>query len=130
MEENWSNFEFSRFSKDKILFPYQQNAVKNAIKVLWKYYQNLTDFTKDEHLNINDARKLKIIQAYEENDLDTDIDFDFQKIPGLSREVKEKLCRIRPTSLAQASRISGVTPAAISLLMIWLKREERGRNAR
>ena len=80
MEENWSNFEFSRFSKDKILFPYQQNAVKNAIKVLWKYYQNLTDFTKDEHLNINDARKLKIIQAYEENGLDTDIDFDFQKI--------------------------------------------------
>jgi len=57
-------------------------------------------------------------------------DFDFQKIPGLSREVKEKLCRVRPTSLAQASRISGITPAAISLLMIWLKREERGRNAR
>ena len=80
MEENWSNFDFVNFSKDKILFPYQQNAVKNAIKALWKYYQNLTDFTKDEHLNINDARKLKIIQAYEENDLDTDIDFDFQKI--------------------------------------------------
>jgi len=80
LEENWSNFDFLSFSKDKILFPYQQNAVKNAIKALWKYYQNLTDFTKDEHLNINDVRKLKMIQAYEENDLDTDIDFDFQKI--------------------------------------------------
>ena len=80
MEENWRNFNFLNFSKDKILFPYQRNAVKNAIKALWKYYQNLTDFTKDEHLNINDARKLKIIQAYEENGLDTDIDIDFQKI--------------------------------------------------
>ncbi len=80
MEENWSSFRFLSFSKDKILFPYQQNAVKNAIKALWKYYQNLTDFTKDEHLNINDTRKLKTIQAYEENGLDTDIDFDFQKI--------------------------------------------------
>ncbi len=50
-------------------------------------------------------------------------DFDFQKIPSLSREVKEKLCQIRPTSLGQASRISGITPAAISLLMVWLKRK-------
>jgi len=80
LEENWSNFDFLSFSKVKILYPYQQNAVKNAIKALWKYYQNLTDFTKDEHLNINDVRKLKIIQAYEENGLDTDIDIDFQKI--------------------------------------------------
>ncbi len=51
-------------------------------------------------------------------------DFDFQKIPSLSREVKEKLCQIRPASLGQASRISGITPAAISLLMVWLKRKE------
>lgn len=49
-------------------------------------------------------------------------DLDFNKIPGLSREVKEKLSRIRPTSLGQASRISGVTPAAISILMIYLKK--------
>jgi tRNA uridine 5-carboxymethylaminomethyl modification enzyme len=47
---------------------------------------------------------------------------DFERIPGLSREVGEKLAAIRPTSLGQASRISGVTPAAISLLAVHLKR--------
>ena len=52
-------------------------------------------------------------------------DFDFNSIPGLSREIKEKLSHIRPTSLGQASRISGVTPAAISLLMILLKGKTR-----
>lgn len=49
-------------------------------------------------------------------------DFDFQSIKGLSHEVREKLSRIRPLSLGQASRISGVTPAAISILMVHLKR--------
>jgi len=58
-------------------------------------------------------------------DLRIPSNFDFQKIPGLSREVKEKLFLVKPTSLGQASRISGVTPAAVSLLMIWLKREKK-----
>ncbi|MGZ3559739.1 MAG: tRNA uridine-5-carboxymethylaminomethyl(34) synthesis enzyme MnmG [Thermodesulfobacteriota bacterium] len=48
--------------------------------------------------------------------------FDFGSIIGLSAEVMEKLKRIRPRSLGQASRISGVTPAAISILMVNLKR--------
>jgi len=50
-------------------------------------------------------------------------DFDFQKIVGLSKEVIEKLIKIRPLSIGQASRISGVTPAAISILMINLKKQ-------
>jgi tRNA uridine 5-carboxymethylaminomethyl modification enzyme len=49
-------------------------------------------------------------------------DFDFQNIPGLSSEVREKLSKIKPHSLGQASRISGITPAAISILMIHLRR--------
>jgi tRNA uridine 5-carboxymethylaminomethyl modification enzyme len=49
-------------------------------------------------------------------------EFDFGSIIGLSAEVMEKLKRIRPRSLGQASRISGVTPAAISILMVNLKR--------
>ncbi len=48
--------------------------------------------------------------------------FIFEGIPGLSTEVVEKLNRIRPQTLAQASRISGVTPAAISILSLYLKR--------
>jgi len=50
------------------------------------------------------------------------LDFDYESVGSLSTEVKEKLSKIRPYSLGQASRISGVTPAAISVLMIYLKK--------
>ncbi|MCK4926283.1 hypothetical protein KAS10_02855, partial [Candidatus Aerophobetes bacterium] len=43
-------------------------------------------------------------------------------IPGLSHEVKEKLSRFRPVSLGQASRIPGITPAAISVLLVYLRK--------
>ena len=49
-------------------------------------------------------------------------DIDYRNISGLSREIREKLEEYRPLTLGQASRISGVTPAAISLLMICLKK--------
>ncbi len=47
---------------------------------------------------------------------------DFRLVHGLSTEVVEKLSRIRPMSLGQASRISGVTPAALAALMVYLKK--------
>ena len=50
-------------------------------------------------------------------------DFDFGSVIGLSTEVMEKLKRIRPYSLGQASRVSGITPAAISILMVNLKKQ-------
>ena len=56
--------------------------------------------------------------------------FDFDEISGLSTEVKEKLSRIRPVSLGQAGRISGITPAAISILMVYLKRWKGARRKR
>jgi tRNA uridine 5-carboxymethylaminomethyl modification enzyme len=49
-------------------------------------------------------------------------DTNYAAISGLSREVREKLVRIRPLSLGQAARIPGITPAAISLLSVYLKR--------
>lgn len=51
-------------------------------------------------------------------------DFNYLDIRGLSREVCEKLTKIKPKSLGQASRISGITPAAISLLSIYLRKEK------
>ncbi len=47
-------------------------------------------------------------------------DFAFQGIPGLSREVQDKLARVRPATLGQAGRIPGVTPAAIAILDVYL----------
>ena len=49
-------------------------------------------------------------------------DLDYTEVHGLSTEVVQKLSHYRPTSLGQAARISGVTPAAISLLRVHLKR--------
>ncbi|MEI7868655.1 MAG: tRNA uridine-5-carboxymethylaminomethyl(34) synthesis enzyme MnmG [Candidatus Methylumidiphilus sp.] len=49
--------------------------------------------------------------------------FDYGNVVGLSNEVREKLCRHRPETLGQASRIQGVTPAAISLLLVHLKKK-------
>ncbi len=51
--------------------------------------------------------------------------FDFTKVHGLSNELKEKLSGIMPSSLGQASRIDGITPAALSVIMISLKAAEK-----
>lgn len=51
--------------------------------------------------------------------------FNYERVIGLSREVLEKLKRITPVSIGQASRISGVTPAAISILLVALERQRR-----
>ena len=45
-------------------------------------------------------------------------------IPGLSNELKSKLNRIQPETIGQASRISGITPAAINILMIYIKKDQ------
>lgn len=52
-------------------------------------------------------------------------DFHYDSVVGFSREVLEKLKSVRPASIGQASRISGVTPAAISLLLVALERDRR-----
>jgi tRNA uridine 5-carboxymethylaminomethyl modification enzyme len=55
--------------------------------------------------------------------------FDYRGCSGLSREMVEKLDRVRPGTLGQASRISGVTPAAVSLIQVFLEIQARGRTA-
>jgi len=52
-------------------------------------------------------------------------DFDYGGVAGLSNELREKLARIRPGDLGQAARISGMTPAAIGLLLVELKKRGR-----
>jgi tRNA uridine 5-carboxymethylaminomethyl modification enzyme len=48
--------------------------------------------------------------------------FDFASVPSLRLEARQKFAKIRPTTIGQAGRISGVSPADISILMVWLKR--------
>ncbi len=56
-------------------------------------------------------------------------DFDYQAVKGLSAEVQQKLENIRPATIGQASRISGITPAAISLLLVYLKKRQHVRKS-
>ncbi len=55
--------------------------------------------------------------------------FSFEGIPGISREIREKLARVRPATLGQASRIPGVTPAAISILNVYIENGSRAKSA-
>ena len=57
------------------------------------------------------------------------VDFDYASISGLSHEIIQKLTQIRPATLAQASRISGVTPAAIQLLAMTVKKQRKNQMA-
>jgi tRNA uridine 5-carboxymethylaminomethyl modification enzyme len=71
--------------------------------------KEVENFRKIEHIKISEG-------------------FEFKDVPGLSKEIIEKLSRIKPLNLGQASRISGVTPVAISILMVFLKKWESLRN--
>ncbi len=83
-------------------------AERTQIEVNIKY----EGYIKREFSYINKFKDMEKIRISE--------DFDYAEVPGLSREIKEKLLKFRPTSLGQASRIPGVTPAAVTLLMIKL----------
>ena len=84
--------------------------VAEQVEILAKY-QGYIERQRDEI-----ARQ----EGYETTQLPTDI--DYATVRGLSIEVRQKLSQHRPQTLGQAARISGVTPAAISLLLVHLKR--------
>ncbi|MBS3920355.1 MAG: tRNA uridine-5-carboxymethylaminomethyl(34) synthesis enzyme MnmG [Deltaproteobacteria bacterium] len=70
-------------------------------------------------------RQMELIERFKKlEEVNFPEDFDFHSIIGLTTEVSEKLIKIRPISLGQASRISGITPAALSILMINLKKQK------
>ena len=90
------------------------------------------DFTDEikEQLSINIKYAGYILKANKEAEKMVDLDnkkipedIDYDKIHNLASEAKQKLKQIKPTSIGQAIRISGVNPADISLLMVYLKKE-------
>ena len=54
--------------------------------------------------------------------------FDYRSVSGLSREMQEKLTNVQPRTLGQASRIPGVTPAAVSLVNVYIEIQARRRD--
>lgn len=90
-------------------FP-ESKCVRDQVEVQIKY----EGYIKKQAIEIEKQQK------YEKMPLP--ITFDYSQVRGLSHEVREKLQRIKPESIGQASRISGMTPAAISLLIVHLKK--------
>jgi tRNA uridine 5-carboxymethylaminomethyl modification enzyme len=86
-------------------------AVQDQIEIQVKY----NGYIKRQMEQIERFKRLEEVSFSE--------GFDFSSVIGLSTEVMEKLKKIKPYSLGQASRISGVTPAAISILMVNLKKQ-------
>ncbi|MBK9522391.1 MAG: tRNA uridine-5-carboxymethylaminomethyl(34) synthesis enzyme MnmG [Rhodocyclaceae bacterium] len=69
-----------------------------------------------------DRQQDEIDKSMAHEEMPVPFDMDYAAVPGLSVEVKQKLSQVRPQTLGQASRVQGVTPAAISLLLVHLKR--------
>jgi len=101
-----------KYDFDEDLTPWTVEAFKNEIEIESKY----AGYIKRQ---ISDVEKSKKI---ENRKIPENIDYD--RIPGLLTESRHKLKQIFPISIGQASRISGVTPADISILTVWLDKRK------
>ncbi|WOX03976.1 tRNA uridine-5-carboxymethylaminomethyl(34) synthesis enzyme MnmG [Microbulbifer pacificus] len=90
--------------------PVSDEQVAEQVEISAKY-AGYIDRQRDE---------IERLQAYEDTPLP--VDFDYAAVSGLSNEVIQKLSDARPDTLARAGRVPGVTPAAVSLLLIQLKK--------
>ena len=73
---------------------------------------------------INNRMTNNMMRRLEEKKLPADLDYKMKK--GLRLEAQEKLNKFRPLNVGQAGRISGVNPADVSVLLIWLASQEKG----
>jgi len=69
-----------------------------------------------------DRQKEEVERHREQEELKLPDDFDYMLLAGLSIEVRQRLNQHKPETLGQASRLQGITPAAISVLMVYAKR--------
>src|SRR5690625_1380512 len=76
-------------------------------------YASYIERQKDEALELRKTERVTI-----------PADFNYAEVPGLSNEAREKLAAVAPNSLSQAARIPGVTPAAITNLWLWIRRQQ------
>ena len=76
---SWSTFELAGFSRTKTLWNYQQEALQNAIKVLWKYFEDFVDYQRGEPLDRSQERKQSLFQWYKDNGLVEDLSLRLNK---------------------------------------------------
>ena len=99
------------------------------MKLLWPAIKDIDLKTINQLSNIAkyevyiDRQKAEVLEAKKYESIRIPNDIDYKKIKGLSNEVLSKLDLIRPMNLLHASRIEGVTPAAMTLVNLHIKRE-------
>ena len=103
-----------------------------GVKELMKEDADLIDPAVREQVEISAKYKGYIVRQQEEVDRSRDqldfplpLDLDYKDVHGLSAEAQQKLNLHKPENLGQASRISGITPATISLLLVFIKRKNK-----
>jgi tRNA uridine 5-carboxymethylaminomethyl modification enzyme len=104
-----NNFLGITSSIDSLLLQYHQE-VREQAEIQLKY----ETYIERERKNSEKMNQLETMRIKP--------DFEYRNIPSLSAEAREKLLKIRPETLGQASRISGITPADVSVLMVYLGR--------
>ncbi|HEY9868440.1 MAG TPA: tRNA uridine-5-carboxymethylaminomethyl(34) synthesis enzyme MnmG [Candidatus Obscuribacterales bacterium] len=72
-----------------------------------------------------ERQKAQVAQAEKLDSVKLPLDLDYSRLENLSKEAREKLNRIRPETLGQAQRIGGVSPADVSVLLVWLEARRR-----
>ena len=92
-------------------------AVAEEVEILLKY----EGYIKKQQLEVEQMQRLETKLLPE--------DADYASITGLRLEAAEKLGKVRPRSIGQATRVSGVSPADISVLLIWLEHRQKGGTA-
>lgn len=106
-----------------------------SLKQLERFFPELEKFSPQALEQVEIAvkyegyikRQLEQVERYrEQEDINIPAAIDYMEIPSLSTEVREKLKQIRPISLGQAGRIQGVTPAAIAVIQIYLRKKYHG----
>ena len=80
--------------------------------------------TESKYMGYVEKQKREIKKTQKQNNKKIPQDFKYNNIPGLSNEVKEKLIKQKPETIGQASKIEGVTPAAVNLILIQIKKKE------
>ena len=96
--------------------PQLEKSAAEQVEITLKY----EGYIKRQQAKVDEMRRLEVKKIPE--------DTDYNEIPSLRLEAREKLSRVRPESVGQASRISGVSPADISVLLIYLNK--RGRSGK
>ena len=114
---------YERHSLEKILSRPEMNYVN-----LPNRNENLSDEIIQQveiavkYAGYVERQEIEVARSRSLEDKNIPASFDFSTVPSLRLEARQKLANIRPQTIGQAARISGVSPADISILLVWLKR--------